>query len=241
MIALIPARGGSKGIPRKNIRPLAGKSLVRRAIDVALEVFPPDDVFVSTEDEEIAMEAGPFWLERPKKLAQDETPMVDVVKHAITAADLHRDDLIVLLQPSSPLRRTERIRDAVKTYRWGWSDSVVSVRKIPDEFHPAYAWTLYGRGSTAQMRLNGESLPTRRQDLEPRYVCEGSFYIFGAANIVRGRDMLGERVTPVVLPDDEVLNLNTEADWQEAERRLLVTAEACLACGDVRHGHGECR
>lgn len=227
VIGLIPARGGSKGISRKNLRKLGGLSLVTRAVLVAAEVLPRADIFVSTEDPEIAACSGPAQvLKRPAELAQDDTPMVDVVRHAIKALDVAPMGIFVLLQPSSPFRTSGRIREALEVLRWGWTDSVVSVRAIPAQFHPSYSWSIVGGGPNRQMRAQEFPLPACRQSLEPRYVCDGSFYVFYAMNVKRWGNIFGETVAPVVIPDDESLNLNDASDWQEAERRVAEMAIA---------------
>jgi CMP-N,N'-diacetyllegionaminic acid synthase len=133
VVGLIPARGGSKGIPRKNLAPVAGKPLLAWTIDAARAATELTRVVVSTNDEEIASAAGVEVLRRPAELAADETPMLDVVRHAV--AELS-PDVVVLLQPTSPLRRAEHIDAAVRLLLESGADAVVSVVVVPHRYSP---------------------------------------------------------------------------------------------------------
>jgi CMP-N,N'-diacetyllegionaminic acid synthase len=133
VLGLIPARGGSKGIPRKNLAPVAGKPLLAWTIDAARAATELTRVVVSTNDDEIASAAGVEVLRRPAELAADETPMLDVVRHAV--AELS-PDVVVLLQPTSPLRRAEHIDAAVRLLLESGADAVVSVVVVPHRYSP---------------------------------------------------------------------------------------------------------
>jgi CMP-N,N'-diacetyllegionaminic acid synthase len=133
LVGLIPARGGSKGIPRKNLAPVAGKPLLAWTIDAARAATELTRVVVSTDDDEIASAAGVEVLRRPAELAADETPMLDVVRHAV--AELS-PDVVVLLQPTSPLRRAEHIDAAVRLLLESGADAVVSVVVVPHRYSP---------------------------------------------------------------------------------------------------------
>lgn len=137
VLGLIPARGGSKGIPRKNLAPLAGRPLLAWTLDAAGESETLTRVVVSTDDDEIARiaaDGGAEVLERPAGLAADETPMVDVLRHA--ASKLGGPDVVVLLQPTSPLRRGRHIDEAVRLLLDSGADAVVSVMEVPHQFRP---------------------------------------------------------------------------------------------------------
>jgi CMP-N,N'-diacetyllegionaminic acid synthase len=133
LVGLIPARGGSKGIPRKNLAPVAGKPLLAWTIDAARAATELTRVVVSTNDDEIASAAGVEVLRRPAELAADETPMLDVVRHAV--AELS-PDVLVLLQPTSPLRRAEHIDAALRLLLESGADAVVSVVVVPHRYSP---------------------------------------------------------------------------------------------------------
>jgi CMP-N,N'-diacetyllegionaminic acid synthase len=138
VVGLIPARGGSKGIPRKNLAPAAGKPLLAWTIAAALESRRITRTVVSTDSEEIAEQAralGAEALMRPSGLATDETPMLDVILHALE--EVGRCDAVVLLQPTSPLRRADHVDEAVDLLLESGADSVVSVVEVPHAFLPA--------------------------------------------------------------------------------------------------------
>ncbi len=168
VVGLIPARGGSKGIPRKNLAPVAGKPLLAWTVEVALVADSLARVVVSTDDDEIAYVAkslGAEVLERPAKLATDETPMLDVVRHATSALGA---DVIVLLQPTSPLRRPEHIDDAVALLLESGADCVVSVVEVPHRYAPSALMAL----ENGRLVKLGESV-TRRQDVAALWARNG--------------------------------------------------------------------
>jgi CMP-N,N'-diacetyllegionaminic acid synthase len=133
VVGLIPARGGSKGIPRKNLVAVAGKPLLTWTVEAALASEELTRVVVSTDDDEIAAAAGVDVLRRPARLAADDTPMLEVVRHTI--AEL-APDIVVLLQPTSPLRRGEHVDAAVRLLLESGADSVVSVVEVPHAYRP---------------------------------------------------------------------------------------------------------
>ena len=133
VLGLIPARGGSKGIPRKNLAPVGGKPLLAWTVEAARAASELTRTVVSTDDDEIAAAAGIEVLRRPAELAADETPMAAVVGHAI---DELAPDVVVLLQPTSPLRRGEHIDEAVRQLLESGADAVVSVVEVPHVYRP---------------------------------------------------------------------------------------------------------
>jgi CMP-N,N'-diacetyllegionaminic acid synthase len=148
VVGLIPARGGSKAIPRKNLTPLGGKPLVAWTIEAALGSEQISRSVVSTDDPEVADVArtlGAHVLDRPPELAADETPMSDVVAHAVR--ELALETTLVLLQPTSPLRTSRHVDEAVKLLLSSGADGVVSVVEVPHRY-----------GTASLMRLDGERL-----------------------------------------------------------------------------------
>jgi CMP-N,N'-diacetyllegionaminic acid synthase len=140
---LIPARGGSKGIQRKNLAPVGGKPLLRWTVEAALAAQALERVVVSTDDDEIAAAAADCEvLRRPAALAADETPMLEVVLHALDS--LEAADAVCLLQPTSPLRRPEHVDAAVALLRESGADGVVSVVEVPHQYLPGSLMTLEG-------------------------------------------------------------------------------------------------
>jgi CMP-N,N'-diacetyllegionaminic acid synthase len=161
VVALIPARGGSKGIPRKNLAPLAGRPLLAWTIDAALGSRAVTRTVVSTEDDEIAAaarELGAEVLARPPELAADETPMQPVIVHALD--ELEGPEVLVLLQPTSPLRRAEHVDEAVDMLLATGADSVVSVVEVPHRYRPGSLMALDGE---RLVRLADDHAATRQE------------------------------------------------------------------------------
>ena len=141
VVGLIPARGGSKGVPRKNLAVVGGRPLLAWTIDAAQRARTLDRVVVSTDDDEIASAAGTEVLRRPARLAEDATPMIDVVRHAV---DELAPDVVVLLQPTSPLRRAQHIDVVVDLLLESGADSVVTVVEVPHRYSPESLMELDG-------------------------------------------------------------------------------------------------
>ena len=161
VIALIPARGGSKAIPRKNLAPLGGRPLLAWTIDAARASEAVTRTVVSTDDDEIAAlarELGAEVLPRPPELAGDDTPMADVIAHAL--GELGPLDALVLLQPTSPLRRAEHVDAAVRLLLETGADSVVSVVEVPHRYRPGSLMALDG---DRLVRLADDHAATRQE------------------------------------------------------------------------------
>ena len=224
VLAIVPARGGSKGVPDKNVRTLAGRTLLDRVADTARRSGVIDRIILTTDSEAIAAAARRAGLDvpfmRPASLAQDDTPMLPVVRHAVD--ELSRAgwtaDLIVLLQPTSPLRKPHHISDAVALLRSSGADSVVSVVEIPRHLSPDYV-----------MRIDGEVLKpflpegagiSRRQDARAAYSRDGTVYAFRRTTLERFGNIYGENCRPLVIDPSDSLSIDSPADWTNAERIL---------------------
>jgi CMP-N-acetylneuraminic acid synthetase len=224
VLAVVPARAGSKGLPGKNERPLAGKTLIARAAEAARASGVVDRAVLSTDSERIAVigrEAGlevPFL--RPPELAQDETPMQPVVEHAVTELERggYRPDVVLVLQPTAPLRTHEHIARAVALLEETDADSVVSVVEIPKHLSPHYAMRI-ADGQLTPFLPEGATI-TRRQDVEPAFTRDGTVYAVRRDVVVERHDLYGDDCRPLVLDASESVNVDTAEDWAEAERRL---------------------
>lgn len=224
VLGIVPARGGSKGVPGKNVRPLAGRTLLEYTARAARESGVLDRVILSTDSPEIAdtgRRAGldvPFM--RPVTLASDDTPMLPVIQHALEslARDGWSPDMIVLLQPTSPLRRPDHIRAAVTTLRDTKADSVVTVVEIPRHLSPDYVMRI--DGGRLQPFLPEGARVTRRQDARPAYSRDGTVYAFWRATIERFGGIYGEDCRPLLIDARESLSIDSPADWDAAERLL---------------------
>ena len=189
VLALIPARGGSKGLPDKNLKPLVGQSLIARAAAVARDSGVVDRIVLSTDSPDIAEEGRRCGIEvpfmRPPALAGDDTPMLPVITHAIDAlgAAGWTPAIVLLLQPTSPLRQPWHLRQAVERLRESGADSVVSVVEVPRHLSPDYVMRLED-GELKLFLPDGERV-TRRQDARAAYVRDGTVYAFWTDTMVR--------------------------------------------------------
>lgn len=216
--ALIPARGGSKGIPRKNIKLIAGKPLIVWTIEAALRSSLLNAVVVSTDDPEIAdvaRRAGalvPFM--RPSELAQDQTPGLDPVLHALD--QLPQYDSVMLLQPTSPLRTTEDIDGCLTLASVKKSQSVVSVAEA--DMHPY--WTYRLNSDQTMARFVDAAPIARRQDLPPAFSLNGAMY-FAQANWLRfSGSLVNAETLSYVMSKEHSVDLDTPLDWKFAELLL---------------------
>ena len=224
VLAIVPARGGSKGVPGKNVRKLAGRTLLDYTAAAARDSGVIDRLVLSTDSAEIADAGKRAGLEvpfmRPADLANDDTPMLPVIQHAVDtlAADGWTPDMVVLLQPTSPLRRASHVRDAVTTLRETKADSVVTVVELPRHLSPDYVMRIED-GVLRPFLAEGARV-TRRQDARPAYSRDGTVYACWRATLDKWGNIYGERCQPLILDAADSLSIDSPADWAEAERRL---------------------
>jgi CMP-N-acetylneuraminic acid synthetase len=224
VLAVVPARAGSKGVPGKNERLLGGKTLIARAAEAARASGVVDRCVLSTDSERIAKlgrEAGlevPFL--RPPELAGDDTPMQPVIEHALheVERDGFRPDVVLVLQPTAPLRTGEHIAAAVRLLGETGADSVVTVVEIPRHLSPQYAMRI--AGSRLEPFLPEGAAITRRQDVEPAYSRDGTVYAVRRDVLVGRHDLYGADCRPLVLPAVESINIDSPEDWAAAEAVL---------------------
>lgn len=229
VLGLIPARGGSKGVPRKNARFLCGKPLLQYTAEAALAARHLARVILSTDDFEIAEIGSKCGLEvpflRPSELAQDETPMLPVVQHALRWMQLWGEsfDALCLLQPTNPARRPEDIDACIELLAASGADAVVTVIPVPTEHNPHW---VYFQDRAGTLRLaTGESQPiTRRQDLPPAFHREGSVYVTCRDVILEGNSLYGNRLVGYALDQTRCVNIDVAEDWTRAEALLAAGA-----------------
>jgi CMP-N-acetylneuraminic acid synthetase len=216
-LAIIPARGGSKAVLRKNIRLVAGLPLIAYTIKSAQASRSLARFAVSTEDDEIAEISKSFGCEvilRPPELAEDDTPTVPVVQHVFSVFDEKGEhfDYGVVLQPTSPLRRGADIDAALKILHESDADSVVSVYQVSDH-HPARMYRLVeGR----LVPYDDSTLSMRRQDLPPVYHRNGAVYAF-RRRLLDQNTLLGQVILPYIMPVERSLNIDNEMDLMLAD------------------------
>jgi len=225
LLAIIPARGGSKGVPRKNIRMVAGKPLIAWTLLAARSASCLNRIIVSTDNEEIA-EISRAWggevIMRPPELAQDETPTLPVLRHVaekIEEVDAWTADAVVTLQPTSPLRRAEHIEAAVSLFAADpEADSLVSCIEVPHIFHP---FSVMRRDESGYMVpfLEGAQIPTRRQDKPAVFARNGAAIYITRRNCLN-RFVFGGRLLSYMMSPKDSLDIDSEADLAQAEIAL---------------------
>lgn len=203
-LGIIPARGGSKGIPRKNIKQIAGKPLIAWTIESALQSKLLDDFIVSTEDDEIASVSrslGAKVLKRPENLATDTATTLSVLQHIQTEMPAEN---IVLLQPTSPVRRIGLIDECIKKFEMSGADNLAT----------GYICKLMEYGSYTQ----------RRQELEGFFYDDGNVYVV-KSELIRGGTMFGKKVEKLEIEKEQNLEIDDEIDFWMVEQVLLKRSE----------------
>jgi CMP-N,N'-diacetyllegionaminic acid synthase len=214
-VAIIPARGGSKGIPRKNVKEFCGKPLIAYIIETALKVRELDRVIVSTEDKKIAEVAKKYGAEVPflrlKELARDETPTLPVLQHAVKYLEEnenYRPDIVVLLYATSPLLRAKRVSEAIKMLKEGGFDSVLSV--VEDRGH---YWI--------EKEDNYERLYPivlkNRQFTKPLFKENGAIYICKRSLLMEENTVVGGKIGFLKMQKDETIDIDDFLDFEIAE------------------------
>ncbi|HEB65635.1 MAG TPA: acylneuraminate cytidylyltransferase family protein [Chloroflexi bacterium] len=226
ILALIPARGGSKSIPRKNIRPFAGHPLIAWSIAAARAAETVTRIIVSTDDEEIAAVARRYGAEvpfmRPPELAQDDTPDLPVFEHALRVleeGENYRPEIIVHLRPTSPLRKVWHIDQAVlRLLERPEADSIRSVS--PPSQNPFKMYRI-GADGLLQALVEVPGMPEAynmpRQALPAVYWHNGYIDAFWADTVMEQHSVSGRRILPLTLSAEEWIDLDTPEDWARAE------------------------
>lgn len=232
--AFIPARGGSKGIPRKNIKLMNGKPLIWYAINNALSVDAITDVIVSTDDEEIAdvsRMCGARVIMRPDELGQDAVTLDPVIHHAVGVLEEDGNgsvDIVITMQPTSPVLTAATLKAALDDFIEHNRETVISAVNKPH-----LAWTLDAEGNTVPLyekRLN-------RQQLPPRYAETGAFVIT-RREFVKSDSRLGPHPSVYEIPERESVDIDTKEDWLICEQQLSSKRILILAEGFKRIGTG---
>ena len=215
VLALIPARGGSKGIPRKNVKPLGGVPLIEWTIRAAQDSRYIDSVVVSTDDAEIksvSKNAGaevPFT--RPAELSTDSATGLSVVRHALD--QLPGYDLVVLLQPTSPLRSVDDVDAAIEMVH---SSKCMVVSVVEAAKSPFWMFGLSSDGLLQPLMNEGLSR-TNRQELPRAYVLNGAVYAANVNDFVNHESFLSPSTRALIMPAERSIDIDTELDWSLAE------------------------
>lgn len=227
LLAIIPARGGSKGVPRKNIKLLGNQPLLWYSFQAAKLSNLFDDILLSTDDEEIASvgkEIGftvPFL--RPKELATDTAKSIDVVVHTLN--ELHKlnrtYDAVILLQPTSPFREKGIINKAFDIFIKSGADSLVSVKKVPHQFNPHWVFKA-DENNFLSIATGDDELIGRRQELPDAYYRDGQIYITTVEVLLNQKTFTGKKLA-YLLNTYEGAEINIDAldDWKKAEEFIM--------------------
>ena len=231
ILAIIPARGGSKGIPNKNIANLAGKPLLAHTIQAAQKSKLITRLIVSTDSEKIAGVARKYGAEvpflRPKKLANDKSPMVPVVQHAINFLEKkgnEKFDYIVLLQPTSPLKTTNDIDSAIKMLIRTNADNVYSMTKLTQNtYHPLRVKRIAKNNRVMPFCSQSEIEGVQRQSLPVVYRRNGAIFAFSRDLIINKHSIFGTAQSDTrayIMPNERSIDIDSEYDLVLAEHIL---------------------
>ena len=229
ILGIMPARGGSKGIPGKNIKNFNGWPLIYWTIDPALKSGILSRIIVSTDDDEIAGVAKSFGAEvpfkRPTELSGDKSPTLLTVIHAVDY--LHKNenyypDFILLLEPTFPGRKPQQIKEAIDLILATGADSVISLVEVPSKYNPAWQFEVTNSGRTKIITgTDFKKIITRRQDISKTYIRNGAIYLFrtdllfGSEPSFYGKDIRAYIMDPVYN-----LDIDTMEDWFFAESKI---------------------
>ena len=229
ILALIAARGGSKRIPGKNIRPLGGRPLIVWSIDIAKDIGEICDILVSTDDPaiaKVARDAGAMvpWL-RPGHLATDTASSVDACLHALDWYEKNngRVDGLLLLQPTSPFRSRDTLLQGIRLFCTNQYRTVIGI--APAKSHPM--WCFKVDGTNLRPFVDGGSLKLRSQDLSPAYAVNGAFYLIAPQDLRKAHSFYNDEMQPLLINQpEESIDIDSEWDWKVAEAFLSSLARS---------------
>ena len=218
VLAIIPARGGSKGIPRKNLKVLAGRPLMNWTIQASLDSSYIDETVVSTEDGEIglvALQAGARVVKRPDELAKDSSPTEPSMLHAVQTLEARgeRFDIILLLQATSPLRSARHIDRALELYQEKGANSLLSA-------FPSYAFFWKKGEDERGNSVHDYRKRPRRQDKEPLYQENGAIYITTRNILLKEENRLGGDILVYEMREEDSTEIDTPFEMELCEKRL---------------------
>ena len=224
LLAIIPARGGSKGLPDKNLRCVGGVPLVERAVLCAKGIDEIKRIIVSTDSyaiDKMAANIGASFGElRPTSLAGDNAKIIDVLRYIIEtpAVSCENYDGIVLLQPTSPLREKVDVQACIKLFRERGTSSVVSVRRVPHYFIPEQVMRVNDSGWLEGYSGAGLSSRAQRQE-KPAYLARnGPAVLITRVSCIKSGSLYGESAVPYIMDDKRSIDIDSMSDWLEAER-----------------------
>jgi CMP-N,N'-diacetyllegionaminic acid synthase len=225
ILGIIPARGGSKGVPGKNIKLLNGKPLLQYTAEIALKSQYLTTVILSSDDNQIITVAKSLGIQvpflRPEELAQDTTPTIDVIIHALRWYENQAIffDAVCLLQVTSPFRTVAFLDKAIEKFIASGCDSLVSVQKVPHEYNPHWTFEVNTEGNL-KVATGEEKIISRRQDLPNAYHRDGSIYIMKTEVLLQQHSLYGKSISFIESTPELYVNIDTLADWEKAEQMI---------------------
>jgi CMP-N,N'-diacetyllegionaminic acid synthase len=225
ILGIIPARGGSKGVPGKNIKLLNGKPLLQYTAEIALESQCLTDVILSSDDKQIITVAESLGVQvpfmRPSALADDQTPTIDVIIHALQWFENQAVffDAVCLLQVTSPFRTVEFLDEAITKFMVSGCDSLVSVQKVPHEYNPHWTFEVNPEGNLKIATGEGKII-SRRQELPDAYHRDGSIYITKTEVLLQQHSLYGKSTSFIESSPEFYVNIDTLTDWEKAEQMI---------------------
>lgn len=225
ILAIIPARGGSKGVPGKNIKLLNGKPLLQYTAEIALQSENLAAVILSSDDDQIislSKKIGiPVPFVRPAELAQDNTPTIDVVLHALKWYENQEVffDAVCLLQATSPFRTLEFVNKAIAKFIASGCDSLISVQKVPHEYNPHWTFEVNEMGNL-KIATGEDQIISRRQELPEAYHRDGSIYITKTEVLLQQHSLYGKSTSFIESQPEWYVNIDTLSDWEKAEQMI---------------------
>jgi len=221
ILAVIPARGGSKRLPRKNIKKFRGKALITWTIETALKSKYLDRVIVSTEDKKIAQLSkryGAEVIKRPKSLSTDRARVEDAVFHTLSVLKKqnYEPDVVVLLQPTSPLRTRKDIDEAIAKFLKNECNSLISVC----EASPSPYWSFRIQDGYLEPFAGWKYLKMRSQDIPRTYMANGAIYISTPKNLFKNKSFYCKKILPYIMPKERSIDIDDEIDFKLAELLL---------------------
>ena len=225
ILAIIPARGGSKGVPGKNIKLLNGKPLLAYTSEIALQSKYLTEVVVSTEDEQIIEVAKSLGIKvpfiRPVVLSQDNTPTIDVIIHALQWYENQNIffDAVCLLQVTSSFRTVDFLDKAINKFIEQDTDSLVSVLKVPHEYNPHWTFEVNDEGNL-KIATGETEIISRRQELPMAYHRDGSIYITKTKVLLEEHSLYGKSTAFIESDPEFYVNIDSLQDWERAEEMI---------------------
>jgi CMP-N,N'-diacetyllegionaminic acid synthase len=227
VLGLVVARGGSKGVPRKNLKKLCGQPLIRYTIETAKQSSLLSSIVISTDDNEIAEVAAQYGCEvpfmRPANLASDKATIIPVIKHALDELEAvgRHFDAVFLLQPTNPLRTVTDINNTINMLQNSDADSILSVVKVEDH-HPARMKLIGSDGFLKEPPYAAKIFDAPRQSFEDVYLRNGAVYLFRTSLIKEHNKIMGETCLPYIIPRERGFNIDDEVDFVLIESLLNV-------------------